>query len=147
MTHIACCCVVNRVLHDRDVSAHCGQVMLDGCFKTPPPHSISPTSFIPPSSSSTPTYNPSFLMRHLTKTPHHSWQKKKKKRAWRCNYTPSPPPSSLRPPIHPKKRAKDVERWIISPRYNLTVTLRCHLLRRRALLMSPTLHVSHFPAN
>ena len=75
-----------------------------------------------------------------------SLEKKKnsrdKKRAWCCNYTPS-----LRLLIHPLKRAKDVERWIISPRYNLTVTLRCHLLQRTALLMSPTLHVSHFPAN
>lgn len=62
-----------------------------------------------------------------------------------CAFLPSPPFSACR--STPKKRAKDVERWIISPRYNLTVTLRCHLLRRTALLMSPTLHVSHFPAN
>lgn len=63
---------------------------------------------------------------------------------------PSLPSSRLplSPPTDPpQKRAKDVERWLISPRYNLTVTLRCHLLWCTALLMSSTLHVSHFPAN
>ena len=98
-------------------------------------------------------YNPSFLMRHLKKNiPSLSQKKKKKKKKGGPGVAITPPlPSSplpRSPPTDPpQKRAKDVERWIISPRYNLTVTLRCHLLRRTALLMSSTLHVSHFPAN
>lgn len=97
-------------------------------------------------------YNLSFLMRHLKKNiPSLSLKKKKeKKRGPGVAITPPLPSSPLprSPPTDPpQKRAKDVERWIISPRYNLTVTLRCHLLRRTALLMSSTLHVSHFPAN
>lgn len=99
----------------------------------------------------TATYNPSFLMRNLKHThthAHHSWKKKKKALALQLHPLYLPPLSpSLRPLILPKKRAKDVERWLISPRYNLTVTLRCHLLWRTALFMSSTLHVSHFPAN
>lgn len=123
-----------------------------GCFKTPSPLLFHPfclsTPFIPPSSSSTSTYNPSFLMRHLEEKKYtHPITLGKKKGLALQLHPPQPHSPSLRLPIHPKKRAKDVERWIISPRYNLTVTLRCHLLRRTALLMSPTLHVSHFPAN
>lgn len=158
--------IINRMWLIRTTTKNCGGVAhvaphsgaipahrshAAGCFKTLSPllfaHFYLSTSFIAPSSSSTPTYNPSFQMT--------SYLKKEKKQ----NITKGPgiaiispmclPPLSpfFRPQIHPKKRAKDVERWIISPRYNLTVTLRCHLLRRTALLMSPTLHVSHFPAN
>lgn len=132
------------------ISMHCSQVMSVNVSKLLLHICFSPSICPPHSFLHHATYNRSFLMRHLKKKKNPITPGKKKKKGPGVAITP-PLPSSpllLSPPTDPpQKRAKDVERWIISPRYNLTVTLRCHLLWRTALLMSSTLHVSHFPAN